>query len=414
MRHIALGLALVVIACGPSNRAGDDDGSGACTEGTQRCDGNSFETCTGGQWVTGLDCPFACVDAIGCVACMPGSAVCENGDVATCDDTGNPGSVTQTCADGMTCQGGMCVDACAQAAMNKSYIGCEYWAVDLDNALEVEDLADNVFDDCTDFYMGSITSTLMVCYTPDIDGFGDPGVAGLCDPPNNSCPAGYTCQSESVCAFDAQHSPFAVVVSNPQTEDVHVVVTGANGATIMQTVGPGQVAAIKPQSSGIPDQSVDGTIKAKAAYKISSDLPIVAYQFNPLDNVDVFSNDASLLLPTSAFDVDYYALSWATLERRPTAQNYNGYISIVASQDDTELTVTPTVAVQASASQTTIAAGVTTAFTLNAFDVLQLEATTGDLTGTHIASTNMATFGVFGGHEAAAFGETTPPDNNHT
>jgi hypothetical protein len=31
------------------------------------------------------------------------------------------------------------------------------------------------------------------------------------------------------------------------------------------------------------------------AYRVTSELPVVAYQFNPLENVSVFSNDASLL-----------------------------------------------------------------------------------------------------------------------
>jgi hypothetical protein len=57
-------------------------------------------------------------------------------------------------------------------------------------------------------------------------------------------------------------------------------------------------ALMPPQPAGmaplIADQSIDGTGTSRRAYKITSDLPIVAYQFNPLDNVDVFSNDGSL------------------------------------------------------------------------------------------------------------------------
>jgi hypothetical protein len=186
----------------------------------------------------------------------------------------------------------------------------------------------------------------------------------------------------------------------------------------MQTVPPGQVVAIKPQMNNIADQSVDGTVKVRAAYKVSSDLPIVAYQFNPLDNVNVFSNDASLLIPRTAYDVDYYTLSWPTLDRRnptPGTNPYYGYLAIVAWQDNTQITVTPTAAVQASATQATIAAGTPTPFTLNAFEVLQLQASgTGDLTGTHVVSTNAMSFGMFGGHEATAFGEAMGPDTQHT
>jgi hypothetical protein len=56
----------------------------------------------------------------------------------------------------------------------------------------------------------------------------------------------------------------------------------------------------------------DGTHSAitSNAYRVTSRLPIIAYQFNPLDNVGVFSNDASLLLPTSAYGTEYTVVGW--------------------------------------------------------------------------------------------------------
>lgn len=61
-------------------------------------------------------------------------------------------------------------------------------------------------------------------------------------------------------------------------------------------------------------------------------------------------------------------------------------------------------------------AGVPTMFTLNAYDVLTLQASPGgDLTGTKVRSTDgVTTFGVFGGHEAMGFGEMTPPNGSNT
>jgi hypothetical protein len=419
VRAAAILAALGFGACSPdrnSNNGQSDAQQVNCMpEGAHRCLGATYQTCTAGEWQTAIDCPVACLDHLGCVQCAPEQPFCKDGDVWTCDASGNPGSIAQECTGNTTCVNGGCVDACVDAANSKSYIGCEYWAVDLDNATEVLGGASSL-SSCADLFGAGVPRTLPVCYRSQ-------GLfsyyAGLCDPPNDTCPTNYTCTTRDVCVLDAQRSPFAVVVSNPQAKDANVTVTGPGGQTIDRVVAAGQVSAIFPQmGNAIPDQSVDGTLLARRAYKISSDLPIVAYQFNPLDNADVFSNDGSLLIPRTAFDGDYYAMTYPTLDRRSGTNpqhNYHGYLAIVAWQDDTQIAVTPTAAVQASATQQSIAAGATAMFTLNAFDVLQLQAAApGDLTGTHIVSSNSTTFGVFAGHEATGFGETTPPDTTHT
>jgi hypothetical protein len=407
-------LALFVVACGPSKKGGDDDDVDAlseCTNDNHRCVGATYQTCVGGKWETAVDCPTACVDTLGCVDCLPGTQFCKDGNIHICGPDGNPGGEVMACTGSTTCSNGACVDACADAAMSKSYIGCEYWASDLDNAQDIVGVQGSL--NCA-LTPGVKNASMQVCYSM----MGGGTMAGFCDPPGNTCPGGYTCQAQNICLLDAHLSPFAVVVSNPQAKDATVTVLGPGGQMITRVVTAGQVASILPQMGGaIPDQSVDGTIKGARAYKITSTLPIVAYQFNPLDNVNVFSNDASLLIPKTAYDTDYYVMGWPTLDRRnpaPGAHRFYGYVTIVAPQDNTQIEVTPTTAVQASASQTTLPANQPAMFTLMAHEVLQLEASgAGDLTGTHITSPNLMPFGVFGGHEAAAFGETTPPDPGH-
>jgi len=319
----------------------------------------------------------------------------------------------------LQCGNGQCVDLCQEAEESDSYIGCEYWAVDLDNAIEVIGPEDPTFGGCTPAPFGpggNLLTGLQVCS----DGA---TTEGLCDP-GGVCPtAGFTCQTMNVCGFDAQHSAFAIVVSNPQSFPVNVTITNRAGVTKQASVAAGQVHKIFPQQLGFADQSIDGSGISARAYKVSSDAPIVAYQFNPLDNEDVFSNDGSLLIPRSTFDSKYYALTWPTLNRRRVAgggfppqastNDYNGYTSIVAWQDNTQVRVTPAGNVRPGPGFTAIPAGATRTFTLNAFDVLNLEADNTDaapeqdLTGTVVEAVDgTATFGVFAGHEAIVIQNT--------
>ncbi len=407
-------LIFTLVACGPDARTNGDGGGNAdssgpqCVDGMHQCLGSSYQSCSGGQWVTQQDCAAACDTTLGCVECIPNSNVCEDGNVHSCTATGEIGPETEACTGSNICQNGACTDACVAAATSRSYTGCEYWAVDLDNAVEVYNPPP-----CGTNNPGTSRSLPAVCMNASNV------TAGTCDPPGNVCPAGYTCQAATVCAFDATHAPFAIVVSNPQARAVDVTVTAPDGSTITANVAAGAVQALMPQAAphNIPDQSIDGSGIEKKAYKVTSTLPIVAYQFNPLDNVDVFSNDASLLVPRAAFDVEYYAMTRATLDRRavaPGTNSYRGYFSVVAWQDGTVVEVTPSVATTAGPSHAAIAANTPTMFTLNAHDVLTLQAAgTGDLTGSRIRAVGATPvpIGVFGGHEATAFGEAMPPSS---
>jgi IgGFc binding protein len=394
----------------PDGGGGGIDAAAECTaDGDTRCVGATYETCSGGTWTVTQQCPVSCDASLGCVECTPGVDYCDGDDVHSCNADGTEGPVTTTCTGTQVCVAGGCTDPCADAADNRSYLGCEYYAVDLDNAIEVLGPADSVFG-C--LFVGAGTQqTLQACYDSV-----NVATAGLCDEPGDVCPTGYTCQSTSACVLDAQHSPFAIVVSNPQSKPVDVTITDAAGTTKTMTVAADAVQSLFPQQLGFTDMSLDWTMQDKRAYQITSTLPIVAYQFNPLDNVGVFSNDASLLIPRATFDTKYFALGYPTLTRRPDTNDYNAYVTIVAWQDGTMVDVTPTADVRASATSAVITAGTTVTFALDAFDVVNLEAvgaaTAGidgpDLSGTVIESQDDKTFGVFTGTEASVLPSDQP------
>jgi len=367
-----VGLALLALAaCGPTVKGDDDDDDGVDPTG----DG-------------------------GPNACSPGTSVCVGDEVHACNSDGTIGPIISTCPMN-SCSGGTCSDACAAAVANRSYIGCEYWPVDLDNAAEVQG---------TEFLPGFGCPTPSGGTAPAVSAMvcaNGATISGLCDFGGDcSTSPGTTCGAKNVCLLNAQKSPFAIVVSNPQPTAVTVTLSNGTGQTAMDTIAPGQVKALFPQMMGFADQSLDHSGIETKAYKLVASAPIVAYQFNPLDNVGVFSNDASLLIPQHAYDVAYTGVTFKTLTRRPATNDYNGYLTVVAAgAGTTTVTVSGVKAgVRAGTGVAAIAAGGSQTFTLNQFQTLNLEAVGGgDLTGTQITCSQPC--GMFGGHEATVLSQ---------
>jgi len=117
---------------GPDVPTGET-GVGSCVDGEVKCTRGVAQVCEGGVFAGTEACPGACVDAVGCVSCEPGSPVCD-GDVAKlCDEDGEFGEVVAECdpVQGMDCAAGRCTGVCAPDPMRAPEAGCEFWAVPL-------------------------------------------------------------------------------------------------------------------------------------------------------------------------------------------------------------------------------------------------------------------------------------------
>jgi hypothetical protein len=211
---------------------------------------------------------------------------------------------------------------------------------------------------------------------------------------------------------------FAVAVSN--TSDLLATVTiedGALSAPDVFTVPPHGVRVEKlpwqlalklcPGASWkdcVGGVQADGALAAKGAFHLRSTVPVTVYQFNPLEyslpGVSDISatNDASLLLPTTAWRRDYLAASW------PGAFGNPSELAVTAWHDGTHVTLTTRADTAAGGGAPAFAAGVAQTITLGAGDVLEITSRTGDLTGSRITSD--APVGVWSGHYAA----TVPVD----
>ena len=296
-----------------------------------------------------------------CTRCIPGERFCRDEDHADqCDDTGMHTTLLMDCngaVTGQICVAGSCKRLCELAEKWASYMGCDYWGADLDNA-----------------YL--------------------PGEAS-----------------------DAQGAPYAIVVSNPherfpaevsilrwdEASGAEEIVPGAPFDLDNGESDPAKPFATEPLEPGglrvyyLPRRDVNGTTKAPLAYHVESSIPITAYQFNPLENVDVKSNDASLLLPSNVLG-SYYRV----MAREQTYGYLRGYLTVIAvSGGETEVSVTVTAPTLAGEIPHLEPGDSTGIVRLQRYDVLNIEtdAPGADMTGSLVLSSKPVA--VFGGVECA-------------
>jgi hypothetical protein len=274
--------------------------------------------------------------------CMSGSRECTGPfTFHVCDPDGSAWGEEQTCEEGTTCYEGFCSVPCERVEENPSSIGCLFYALDMDQ------------------------------------------------------------WSWPVIEYDT--SPYAIVASNVDDyfEALVSVQRRESGTWVdveFQSIPPNSLYTFR--LSG--DSHVEDTgVVSGVAYRISSDYPIIAYQFNPIDTADQASNDASLLLPLHALDRHYYAVSWHQMGAPIMGRDSKGYVTVVGTADGTGVTVTPTVDTVAGGGVPVIAAGDSYHTNINDGDVLQIATTlsAADLSGTYIVAD--APVAVFGGHECA-------------
>ena len=155
-----------------------------------------------------------------------------------------------------------------------------------------------------------------------------------------------------------------------------------------------------------------GTALTRHAYRVTSDFPFVSYQFNPLDNVNVFSNDASQLLPVSGLNCGagraYVVPGWPQTIALTSDPNTNfgldlrAFLAIVGTRADTTVHFQTTARIiPGGPLDAGLSAGGSADVTLQPFEVLNLE--TGDFnadfTGTVIDADQP--IAVFPGSEAS-------------
>jgi hypothetical protein len=333
-------------------QSGDGDGDSGDGDGDLcgYCEGVFYTPCDDGQPATPIDCyelDRVCVSGKGCLPCAPGQSTCQGNSIYTCNEDGEPGTLVEDCdsAAGQVCNKGACADACEVAGDTPSNIGCEFWAADLPN-------------------------------TRGLD--------------------------------DASKEPWGVVLANAGQTPASVIIE-RNIAPLGQppslvvleqtSVPPGLLKAVqlpRAEITGWTPETVDppgptGTAKTNNGFRITSTAPIVVYQFNTFTND--FSNDASLLLPSSGLGTVHRVIGYSTanpIAPIPLAGVPDrSSVAVIGTQDLTEVKIRPGTTT-ASDMQGIPLAGPGDEITvwLNKWEVVNIASTgiPGDMTGTVVES----------------------------
>lgn len=168
---------------------------------------------------------------------------------------------------------------------------------------------------------------------------------------------------------------YAVAVSNiDETETANVVVEVKNGGT-WSTVANGSfsVAPLDLHTLVLSHRYIDGTaVYQGGAYRITSDLPVIAYQFNPLDGSSSYLSDASLLLPRSSLDTYYIVPAWPYGPSDGSmSSGHPAHIQVAASETTEVRIVSPIASTAGSAGAPTLTPNVQAAVTIEEGDYAQ-------------------------------------------
>ncbi|HEY1815628.1 MAG TPA: IgGFc-binding protein [Kofleriaceae bacterium] len=267
------------------------------------------------------------------------------------------GNVIQACAPDQGCANGTCVDACDAAAANKSSIGCEYYAVNPD---AIEPAA------CFAAYVANTSSTPI---TISVDRGGPPlPIDGFARVPSGA--------GQSI-----TYAPLTNGMLMPNQVAILFLAQYTGGITPCP-------AGVTPAFTSA-DAAVHGTGYG-SAFHITTSAPAVAYDIYPYGGGASAITSATLLLPTSVWDVNYVAVdafSQSQIAGQP-------FIELVGAMPGTTVTITPTAAIMGGTGVAASGAGMPAQYTLSQGQVLQFTQDA-ELTGSVISSNEP--IGVWGG-----------------
>ena len=363
-------LVLAAGACGQntSNGFGNSDGGSSSGSDDSSSGGGDDAPIFGGDGSgDGASCGTHCSSDLHSVI------DCNNKVVTMCPPT-------QGCGPN-----GTCVAACQSADANKSTIGCDYYSVDPGTDGEANGSCfaayiANTWGSPVSIkieYQGQTVDAAPYSFIPS----GQGAAITYMPLPNGQLP---TNQLAIVFLADA------TAVTNP----------------VLPTACPAGTQAFYKTA----EASSEYTGVIHAAFHVTTSAPVVAYDIFPYGGSMSYISSATLLIPTSAWDTNYLAMDTFAMSQvaGPTAQPFT---EVVAAQDMTHVTISPTAAIVGGMGVNPTAQGKPITYTLNKGEVLQLKQDA-ELNGSPIQSDKP--IGVWGGNSCQNIDVTdTACDSGH-
>lgn len=203
-------------------------------------------------------------------------------------------------------------------------------------------------------------------------------------------------------------SQYAVAVANVQLAAMaNVTVEAKNGGVWAPIAGPQPIGPLQLFTFNLPDRHTDDSAFAPGnAYRITSDVPVVAYQFNPVDGSSSYLSDAAMLYPAAALDTLNRVTAWKSMMDNTNTFQHS-YATVIATVDGTQVTVTPSVPTAAGPGVPAGQPGVPFMVDMQEGDVLSVavQSIPNSMTGTKISSNDGHPVAVFAGQECALIPE---------
>jgi len=248
------------------------------------------------------------------------------------------GNVLSTCPSDQGCGANGCVPACESAKDNKSTIGCDYYSVDPDIIAEAAGSCFAAF----------VANTWGSPVTISVDRAGQTFNAA-----NFSYIPQGTGQSLTYQPLPGGQLP---------PGQVAIVFLAAFGGSFAPCP-PGVNVAF---TSG--DAAVHGT-GIGDAFHITTSAPVVAYDIFPFGGGQSAATSATLLLPSTAWDTNYIAID--SFRKSVIVPQAQPSVAIVAAEDGTQVTISPTAAIQGGPGVASTGKGVPQTYTINKGQILQ-------------------------------------------